>query len=176
MSLPLEDRLLLAISTAKKQAIDGYKFGVFLASKSGLSLEELTENAVRDRLEFAEKTLKTAKSISRSRLLKGHHRLSIARSYYAFYHTARALAFFSEGGDDQQDHSSVGHSIPTDFPDRAIWQNRLKIARLDRNRADYEPYPVNERGFREIAQTTLKHSEEFLALAKGYLKKKGWVL
>lgn len=171
MPVPLEDRLLLLVTQAKKEAIDGYKLGVVLAKRSGLTVEQLTENAVKDRLAFAERTLKTAKSLSRS--FKSQYRLSIARSYYAFYHTARALVFYAEGGDDHEAHSKVADKIPSDFPDRATWQNRLKTARLDRNRADYEPYPFNERDFKKTAEITLQHSEQFLEVAKRYLKAKG---
>jgi hypothetical protein len=57
--------------------------------------------------------------------------------------------------------------------DRARWENEIKIARLERNRADYDPYPKGDRPFLLSSRSVLKSAEEFLPISRAYLKRKG---
>lgn len=167
----LEDRLLILVTQAERRKLESLRLGVTLEKESGQQIDDLTKNALRDRIKFAQQNLRLAKKIALAHPKR--HRLIIARSYYAFYHTARAVVYFSEGGDDFQEHSKVAEKLPGDFPDRENWQNRLKTARLERNKADYEPYPVQERKFAGAAKHTLNSAESFIRNVRRYLKTKG---
>jgi uncharacterized protein (UPF0332 family) len=101
------------------------------------------------------------------------YRIVIARSYYSMYHAIRAVVFFSHGGDDHEEHSALPKHIPPDFPERARWENKLKNARLERNRAEYDPYPKSEKAYAGAATDILTDAQTFLTLARLYLRKKG---
>jgi hypothetical protein len=89
------------------------------------------------------------------------------------YHAFRATVFFVHGGDDHEEHSKLPSGIPPDFPGRANWENDLKNARLDRNRADYDPYPKNDLMFKPTATQLIKKAEDLLPIVRSYLKTKG---
>jgi uncharacterized protein (UPF0332 family) len=174
MVAPLDNDLLVLLTQAKKNKFDDLKLGVTLEKKSGHSIDELREHAIRDRLRFAQQILNTTKKIAK--IHSKEHRLTTVRSYYALYHAARALVYFCEGGDDHEEHSKVATKLPNDLPEKETWQNRLKTARLDRNRADYEPYPTKLKEFAATARLTLQYADEFIRVVKRYLKKKGCAL
>jgi hypothetical protein len=85
----------------------------------------------------------------------------------------RAVVFFSVGGDDHEKHSVLPDHVPSDFPAQAGWQNTLKNARLERNRADYEPYPDSDKGFESAARMVVSDAEALLPIASAYLRRKG---
>lgn len=170
----MSDPHLILISEGKKQSINDFRLGAYLERTSGQPIDKLLEIAIIDRLRFAEQTLKTARKFARQ--LDKQHRLTIARSYYAMYHTARAVVFHAEGGDDYQEHSTLRNKLPPDFPDYAMWKNKMNDARLERNKADYVPYPVKESAFSETAAMTLDNAEQFMRQARQYLKSKGCAL
>jgi uncharacterized protein (UPF0332 family) len=89
------------------------------------------------------------------------------------YHAARAVVFFTYRGDDHQSHQDLPKQLPKDFAERVRWENDIKIARLERNRADYDPYPKSDKAFSQPAKLVLKNAQEFLPLAKRYLNGKG---
>ena len=89
------------------------------------------------------------------------------------YHIFRAVVFFVVGGDDHENHSVLQNHIPSDFPNQAIWQNKLKTARLERNRADYDPYPSFDKSFEAVARTVVSETEALLPVARAYLRRKG---
>jgi hypothetical protein len=89
------------------------------------------------------------------------------------YHAARAVVYFVNAGDDHEAHTDLPKHIPKDFPDRDRWENEIKSARLERNRADYDPYPKADSAYAKAARATLKSAEEFLPIARRYLVKKG---
>jgi uncharacterized protein (UPF0332 family) len=101
------------------------------------------------------------------------YRTVLARSYYAIYHAARSVSYFAHRGDDHESHRDLPSHLPKDFPDRARWENDIKVARLERNRADYEPYPKGEVAFRASSEIILSSAKEFLPVARRYLKSKG---
>jgi hypothetical protein len=89
------------------------------------------------------------------------------------YHALRAVCYFDHGGDDNEAHLKLPGALPATFPNRAYWENELKSARFDRNRADYDPYPTNDRAFEPVA---LSHIQEAVALgpiAINYLRSRG---
>jgi len=92
------------------------------------------------------------------------------------YHAARVVSYWHAGGDDHEEHNILPGHLPLNFPDRAVWENRLKNARLERNRADYDPYPKTDRPFQAAATENFKLASLFLPLAKAYLRREGCTL
>lgn len=89
------------------------------------------------------------------------------------YHAVRALVFYTTGGDDHEAHSELPGHLPKDFSNRDVWENELKNARLERNKADYDPYPKGDHAFHKAAEDVVKKAATLLPLAKRYLAKKG---
>lgn len=100
-------------------------------------------------------------------------RLAINRAYYSLYHAFRATMFFYAKGDDHQDHSELPARLPQDFPNRDVWMNALKNARMERNRADYEPYPIQSQHWSVPAATVLEDATKALPAIVTYLQTKG---
>lgn len=167
----LPDANLLEITKSDAKTINSFRFGVHLYKTSGREIQELTEDACKDRFEFAQRVLESARMASK--WSKPQHRVVLARAYYAMYHAARAVVFYSQRGDDFQEHSSLPKYIPKDFPDRDRWENQIKLARLERNKADYDPYPKADRAFAGTAKAVLGSAAEFLSITRRYLSRKG---
>lgn len=91
------------------------------------------------------------------------------------YHSARAVVYFSHGGDDFEKHADLPGRVPSDFTDSDLWRNALKDARSHRNDADYDPYPSDPRSWRAIAGHLGTNAVDLLAEAEQYLKRKGCV-
>ena len=170
----LSNQQLLSITKISKSVVGHIQLGVRLASASGLTVEQLLEKACKDRFLFAQETLRAAKRFQPKP--QPHHRLTIARAYYAMYHAARAAIFFVECGDDYEAHTELPKHIPDDFPDKAAWENKLKTARLERNRADYDPYPKADSAFSVAAASTLQDAKDFMIVVKAYLRREGCLL
>jgi uncharacterized protein (UPF0332 family) len=100
-------------------------------------------------------------------------RVALARAYYGMYHAARSVVFYVRKGDDHESHQDLPKNLPGDFVDRARWENEIKTARYERNRADYDPYPKGDRAFLTTSQAVLLSAEEFLPVARQYMKRKG---
>ncbi|WP_425319644.1 HEPN domain-containing protein [Actinoplanes philippinensis] len=94
-------------------------------------------SVVSDRLKLAGEHLQAGDSM----VLAGHFRSAISRHYYAMYHSARAIVYAEEKGDDFERHSELPRHLPATLPDAPQWESRLTDARLLRNQADYDPYP-----------------------------------
>jgi uncharacterized protein (UPF0332 family) len=162
---------LLLICKGDAKSIQNFGFGIYAHNKYGHDLDALLEQATRDRFQFAQENLKWARSA-----LSGSDpkfRMGLARAYYAMYHAARAVVFLVERGDDFQAHSELPKHLPQNFPNRAQWENNLKNARLERNRADYDPYPKADRTFSDASKLILQSAENFLPLARRYLVQRG---
>ena len=170
----LSSKLLLLVSKGSIEAIGHFRLGAHLVTTSGLSIDDLAAIACRDRFQFAQKTLRAAKGALSTN--PAQNRLGLGRAYYAMYHAARALVFFKHLGDDHEAHSELPRHLPKDFPNRAAWENTLKIARLERNRAGYDPYPKSDASFATSAQSVLSDAQQFLAAVKKYLIKEGCTL
>jgi hypothetical protein len=91
------------------------------------------------------------------------------------YQAMRAAVYIAHGGDDHEEHSKLPSHVPTDFPEQD-WQTRLKDARLVRNDADYDPYPVANRDWAKRAKTMKNEAEILLRLTRAYLNGKGCAL
>jgi uncharacterized protein (UPF0332 family) len=156
----LSNAHLLELSRSHAKAINQFRLGVQLNTHSGLTIDELLERAARDRFGLAQESLRASKWVLGTS--NPRFRVVVARAYYAMYHAARAVVFFIEGGDDHEAHLELPKHLPKDFPERERWENEIKGARYERNRADYDPYPKSDSAFTSAASTTLSAAEEFL--------------
>jgi uncharacterized protein (UPF0332 family) len=162
---------LILISKSYRHKIDQFKAGVSLEDRTGYAIDILISKASLDRIELSKTLFLAARTASQGR--NRSFRSATSRAYYSMYHALRAVAFFVHRGDDHEEHSKLPAGIPGDFPDRANWENDLKNARLERNRADYDPYPKNDLMFRTTATLLIGKAEELLPIVRSYLRNKG---
>lgn len=169
-----KEQHLSKVSKMPKTAIGHVGYGAWLVAETGKSFSELIEYAVVDRLKLAGKILRTAQAAKRN--ISPSSRLVISRSYYAMYHALRSVCFYSNQGDDYEAHAKLPQGIPNDFPSKSYWENEIKNARLERNSADYEPYPKDERKLDQKADERLKTANKLLSTVRIYLRSKGFSL
>lgn len=163
---------LLSVSKAKSRQLKDIRWGAHLVRDTGYEIDELTAKAVTDRLQLARTILGHADEMLK--MAEPPYRSIVSRAYYSMYHATRALSYYSMEGDDQEEHSKLPSGIPDDFPTRAHWENNLKSARLERNRADYDPYPKRDKNFKEAANLFVKMSHVYLPMVRKYMMSKGW--
>jgi len=144
---------------------------VSLEQDTGRSLEELRQRSTADRLALAVACTRRARVMMNT--VPPLNRDAVSRSYYAMYHAWRAVAFFSHGGDDFQEHKKLPDFAPPGFQDAVLWQNRLKEAREARNRSDYRAYPKAEGAWRREAEKQYSHAVELVRLSRAYLRGRG---
>lgn len=164
---------LLFVSKAPKERLDAFAAGVSLVQRTGYDVTQLRVKATLDRLTFARSFLLNAEFAYQS--TPPMNRVAVSRGYYSLYHSLRSVSFFIHGGDDYEKHSVLPTKLPKDFPDSRIWMNALKVARLERNRADYDPYPKNDRQFEAAANNLITGARKFLPIARRYLRQKGCI-
>jgi uncharacterized protein (UPF0332 family) len=162
---------VLFVSKSDQKKLDLLTAGASLEKRTGYTIEALVSKATADRLELSQQLRRAAAAAVKGR--QRDFRSATSRAYYSMYHALRATAFFAHKGDDHEEHSKLPQGIPTDFPDRAQWENDLKGARLERNRADYDPYPKNDLMFKPIALGLIQKAEDLWPVVRSYLKKKG---
>jgi uncharacterized protein (UPF0332 family) len=162
---------LRVFATTRKRDLDRFDQAVMLQELFRCSIRELRLRVVKDRIGLAMQCLTAAKRAIKHRPIS--YRLVIGRSYYAMYHAARAVVFLSHGGDDHEAHDKLPGQLPNDFADRANWENILKSARLDRNRADYDPYPKKDAAFRQAAFETCRAAQDLIQECRSYLRTRG---
>jgi uncharacterized protein (UPF0332 family) len=100
-------------------------------------------------------------------------RQRVSRAYYCAYSVSRAVRLAVHGvySTDPGDHKKLG-DLPADFSDVPRWQDLLTKFRADRNLADYD-HTITEAALEMRSNAYLKVAEEFLAVAKQYLKARG---
>ncbi|GGO83717.1 hypothetical protein [Nonomuraea cavernae] len=163
-AVSLADRMLLHLSTRKKAEIQAIPVG------GGLHPFPLTDGLrqiVSDRLTFAGEHLRIGDKL----LFELHFRAAISRHYYAMYHSARAIVFAVHGGDDFQQHSVLPRHLPNNMTDATVREVQLTDARLLRNEADYDLYPIGQsdwetdgRRLATVAADFVKACEDFALL------------
>lgn len=161
---------LLLISKSNQETLRGFSQGAQLTNRSGKSIRELQVRVALDRIKLANLHLRQASSASKTKIPQ--YRSTVSRAYYAMYHAARAVTYISIGGDDHEQHSVLPTKLPPDFPDCENWKNALKLARLERNRADYDPYPSGDNEFSKSAEQLLQNARTMLKVARVYLQSK----
>lgn len=162
---------MLVLSKSDAKAINNYRLGVQISQTMGQPIEDLLEIASEDRFKFARRHLNVA--LSSLTTAQPNYRNALARGYYSMYHAARAIVYLASKGDDHQEHSELPKHLPGDLSNRDQWENSLKNARLERNRADYDPYPKGDKSFKQSAEAVVGDAKLFLKVAKAYLIKKG---
>ncbi|PQZ87145.1 hypothetical protein CQ016_09350 [Arthrobacter sp. MYb222] len=136
-----------------------------------LPIDQLISQVVSDRLMLAGYHLQAGDGL----LINGNYRTAISRHYYAMYHAARAITFAANKGDDYQRHMDLPAHLPQELIDRQTLSAELTSARLLRNEADYDLYPVNDGDWvseaRSLAGAASKFCEacENFALSEGYV-------
>ncbi len=165
------DSDLLLVGKSKNNALQLLQAGAKLESRTGYSVDQLVSKSAADRLVLAQTFLRAGKAATTGP--NPSFRSATSRAYYSMYHAVRAAAFVAHEGDDHEQHSKLPAGIPDDFPKQKYWQNDLKSARLDRNRADYDPYPRNDVKFQHTANELLRKAEELSRIVRSYLRSKG---
>jgi uncharacterized protein (UPF0332 family) len=166
-----QEQALLRVSKFDKHTIVLLGEGVHLVTSTARTLDDLQHQVCADRLALATELLAAGNKLLRSR--PPQYRSAISRYYYCMYHSARAVVYFSHGGDDFEKHSDLPGRVPADFKDSDLWRNALKDARSHRNDADYDPYPANPQSWRAIAVHLSSNAADLLSEAQEYLKRKG---
>jgi uncharacterized protein (UPF0332 family) len=161
----------LRVSEAKQNLIVNWGEGVRLENRSGQTIDQLAQRATADRLDLALDFRRRSRILLRTS--PPPYRDVVSRLYYSMYHAARAVVFFSYRGDDNQDHRVLPANLPSDFVDPTGWGNKLKTARDARNRADYDPFPKSAQYWRREALALAVDVDEFIELARKYLRGKG---
>jgi uncharacterized protein (UPF0332 family) len=162
------DQILLHISTCKRAVIAAYPTG---GGKYPFPLARLIQQTVSDRLMLAGEHLRAGDQL----ILATQYRSAISRHYYAMYHAARAVVFAENRGDDYEHHSVLPRNLPLSMKDRSFRENELIEARLLRNQADYDVYPMGPAGWDSDARSLAVIAGEFVqacedfALANGHI-------
>lgn len=165
------DKHLLFVSISETTVIGHLRRGARIEQHLGKSINDVLLAVSSDRYRLASQFLLSARKALKAN--PPQYRSAISRAYYAMYHSARAVVYVENRGDDYQDHSKLSQYIPDDFPGVDIWRNKLRAARLLRNRCDYDPYPKQQKLFAEECQDLLSHTNSFLQLSKQYLIGRG---
>lgn len=100
-------------------------------------------------------------------------RQKISRLYYGAYNVSRAvrLCVSGEFSEDPTDHKKIGE-IPHDFPNQALYKNRLNSLREDRNLCDYD-HTARLADLAVGIDDSITLVEGFLKDARAYLKPRG---
>ena len=170
----LPNNRLNRLVRATNEQINYWQEGASLQNDSGQTISQLISNAAADRWRFAYEHRHNANKLLKSK--PPLYRSAISRYYYSMYHAMRACVFVFHGGDDHQEHGKLPLHIPGDFPPGPNWQNMLRIARVLRNRADYEPYPKSNIAWKQDAFDLKTDADLFLSTARAYLQSKGCIL
>lgn len=103
-------------------------------------------------------------------------RQRVSRLYYAGYAASRSIRLQVHGhfSTEVQDHKKVG-DLPDDFPNRALFSNKLEVLRDDRNTCDYDHAAVLADLIATPAESTAL-VRDYLVETKRYLEARGLAL
>jgi uncharacterized protein (UPF0332 family) len=163
----ISDSELLLLSKSDQEKLKNFEDGAQLVKRSRVSIKRLQVRVANDRLKLARLQLRDAEAASK--MAPQLARTAVSRAYYAMYHAARAATYLSFGGDDHEKHSILPTKLPADFPNSDVWKNKLKNARLERNRADYDPYPLGDMSFLAVHPVLISEAKELIRITKQYL-------
>jgi uncharacterized protein (UPF0332 family) len=140
-------------------------------SRHPYPLDEAIRQVTSDRLALAGGHLRAGDYL----VQRSAFRASISRHYYAMYHASRAVVFAVTNGDDHQRHNVLARNLPATLPQRSTREQQLTDARLLRNEADYEPYPINEVSWAAEAHGLAATASEFMHALEEYALLNGHV-
>jgi uncharacterized protein (UPF0332 family) len=166
----ITERELLLVSKANQEKLKNFADGASLTERSKKSIRELQLRVAADRLRLARRHLKDAQTAHDS--TRPSARTVVSRAYYSLYHAARAVAYIHHQGDDYEAHAELPQKLPADFPNGDVWKVRIKEARYERNRADYDPYPASDADFQAPSIRLLAEARELIKTASAYIKAK----
>ena len=170
-AIQAKQKIYLDVAKAPKADLDKWRRGVSIEARAGETIDSIVSKACSFRLRLALDFLRCGRQeFARPR---PNYRLVIGRGYYSMYHYSRALVYFIHGGDDHESHSNVAKAIPEDLDQRAAWANKLRIARLERNRADYDPFPLADSSYKSSATQVIEDAGNWAMEVKSYLRAKG---
>lgn len=172
MALTATEQRLHRVTELERKNLALMQEGVSIEAALSRTLADAMAQAVADRLKLADDFIAMAEALMRSR----HNlaRAAIARYYYAMYHAMRAAAYQHHAGDDFEAHSVLStKGVPPDYPSSNVASNELKDARLLRNEADYDQYPVDPKYFASRARALRPIASQFVATARQYVTSKG---
>jgi uncharacterized protein (UPF0332 family) len=100
-------------------------------------------------------------------------RSAYSRAYYAAYNASKAVRFMHKGmvslhGDDH----AKANELPDDFADSPKWSKTITDLYADRLRADYDNWDDTTTSFARPPNDAIALAEEFLSIAREYLKTK----
>lgn len=100
-------------------------------------------------------------------------RTVLSRSYYAVYNASKAVRYMVNGqvslkGDD---HKQAG-MLPDDFPEVALWSEKIVKLYGDRLYADYDNWTSTQSEFNSTPSKAIQIAEDFVTAARGYLNQK----
>lgn len=100
-------------------------------------------------------------------------RQRVSRLYYSAYAASRATRLQVHGhfSVDVKDHQKIG-DLPDDFPNKALYSNRLDILREDRNTCDYDHASVVGDLLISPADATIL-VRDYLIETRAYLEARG---
>jgi len=162
---------LIRVSKAEIDLLEHWKEGVSLVSAAGKSIDDLCLDVAVHRWKLG--LLHKRDGNKLMQLQAPPYRSAISRYYYSMYHCFRAAAFISHRGDNHESHSNLPKHLPVDFPSVAFWQNELKMARLTRNDADYDPYPRTNAPWQNKAKAIQLNAINAVLETRNYLRSKG---
>ncbi|NKY29189.1 hypothetical protein [Nocardia gamkensis] len=171
MTTPAHDDRLRRVMKADSKTLGYFKEGASLEKALALSITDIIHKTTADRLRLGERFIDVANTMRRARIRDW--RSTIGRYYYGMYHGMRAVSFFAHSGDDFEAHNQLFKSIPKDFPSKELRANELKDARLRRNEADYDPYPIDDKYFQGVVRSLDPVANDFVSACRSYLASKG---
>ncbi|WP_158687660.1 HEPN domain-containing protein [Streptomyces sp. AA1529] len=162
------DQVLLHISTCKSAELAAFPES---GGRYPFPLAQLVKQAVTDRLLLAGEHLRAGDHL----LFATQYRSAISRHYYAMYHSARAIVYAESRGDDHERHNILPRKLPAGLDDPAKREAELTDARLLRNQADYDAYPINESDWEADARTLATAAADFLQSCELFASREGYI-
>lgn len=167
-TVTLADQLLLHISTSKSATISALPVG---GSKYPFPTNQLLQQVVSDRLLLAGGHLRAGDAL----LFATQYRSAISRFYYAMYQAARAIAFAEIKGDDYERHYILPRKLPATIDNPVMREAELVDARLLRNQADYDIYPINESDWETDARALSATAANFVRMCESFALTNGYI-
>ena len=164
----LTEQLMLSISTSKSSALSAH---LTSGTKHPFPLAALVRQATIDRLQFAGDHLRAGDNS----LFSAHYRSAISRYYYAMYHASRAIVFAESQGDDHERHQALPRNLPGGWADRPTRESELTDARLLRNQADYDVYPMGDSGWEADARGLAVTAAHFVLACENFATTNGHI-
>lgn len=91
------------------------------------------------------------------------------------YQAARAVTFAETKGDDHERHNILPRNLPANIGNRTARESELVNARLLRNQADYDVYPISESDWESDARALSAAAANFVQIADSFALTNGYI-